>query len=67
MNADGTCILQVQNKTCFYQNLTSFASATQKNGNAPLQSLYIRLRNEYEEKRDIYRALNMRKSELTKA
>ena len=67
MNADGTGILQVQNKICFYQNLTGFASANQKNGNAPLQSLYIRLRNEYEEKRDICRALNMRKSKSTKA
>lgn len=67
MNADGTGILQVQNKICFYQNLTGFASANQKNGNAPLQSLYIRLRNEYEEERDICRALNMRKSKSTKA
>lgn len=67
MNADGTGILKVQNEICFYQNLTGFASANQKKRNAPLQSLQIRLRNEYDEKRDIYRALNMRKSESTKA
>ena len=67
MNTDGTGILQVQNEICFYQNLTGFAFANQKKENAPLEGLYIRLRNECVEKRDIYRALNMRKSESTKA
>lgn len=67
MNTDGTGILKVQNEICSYQNLTGFAFANQKKGNAPLEGLYIRLRNEYVEKRDIYRALNMRKSESTKA